>query len=116
MKKWPLKFTIYADGKITGAPNYSKIEGARPVAGKGVEVPVFAHEIVRSEQKAVNGTLFTTEVMRIYAPVGYFVPRQRIGRSWDEMTWYIQGNAEDSNSNPWWSPGLAIYYAENESV
>lgn len=25
--------------------------------------------------------------------------------------WSLAGNAEDYNHNPWWSPGLVVYYA-----
>lgn len=112
MKKWPLKFRVYVSAANVDSPDYTKIPGAKIEPGRGVSVPVFAHEVVRSQQIGIDGTLFTEEIMRIYAPPGYFTAGQALGHSFEKMNWRVTGNAEDSNANPWWQPGLSIYYAK----
>lgn len=107
-----LKHTVYVSAESTNAVDYSKIEGARIIPGKGIAVPVLAYEVVKSEQRRSEGHLRLFETLRIYAPPGYFHAGQRLGFNPDALEWTVQGNAEESNASPWWSSGLAIYYAE----
>lgn len=106
-----LKHTVYVTNN-DAVIDYTKIDGARTIPGKGIAVPVFAYEVVKSEQRRSEGHLRLFETLRIYAPPGYFYPGQPVGFSADKIEWRVQGNAEDSNASPWWSSGLAIYYAE----
>ena len=107
-----LKHTIYVSASSSQAIDYSTIKGARTIPGKGVAVPVFAYEVVKSEQRRSEGHLRLFETLRIYAPPGYFHAGQAVGFNVDALEWTVQGNAEDSNAGPWWNSGLAIYYAE----
>lgn len=111
MRRWPLKVFIFArsDGTMV---DYSKVPGATLVNGDVWRVPVFAWEVTKSRRDLVDGFVSLVDTLRIYSPPHYFYPGQRIGDT-EAVHWTVDGEAEDNNNNPYWSPGLVVWYARD---
>lgn len=111
---WPLKFWVYADA-AQAKIDYSSVPGTvRAPEHNAVRVPVFAYEVVRSTRDYRDKHEVLEDTLRIYAPAGRFTPGQRVGTNLKHFDWYIDGWPEDSNANPWYSPGLVTYIAERK--
>ena len=89
--------------------------------GQVVEQPVFAWSVVQSVEKTATaatreagGGAWLLERLEIIGPPGVITNADTVILP-DGTQWALQGNAEDHNNNPWWSPGLVIYYAQKVS-
>ena len=109
MKRWPLRFHVYADSSES-LIDYSKIAGAEQAEGTTWRVPVFAWEVTKSRRDLVDNAVTLVDTFRIYSPPGYFYSGQQVGDT-PAMRWYVAGDAEDNNNNPYWQPGLVVWYA-----
>lgn len=82
--------------------------------GETVGVPVFAWAVIRSaEETATDGARWIDERLQVIAPPESFTPETVLILP-DGSEWGLDGNPEDPNHNPWWSPGLAIFYAQRK--
>ena len=109
MKRWPLRVHVYADA-AAGLTDYTKIPGAAQASGTTWRVPVFAWEVTKSRRDLVDNAVTLVDTFRIYSPPGYFHSGQQVGDTPDKR-WMISGDAEDNNNNPYWQPGLVVWYA-----
>lgn len=79
-----------------------------PGVGSWEPVKVFAWAVNKVSEDGGEFTLRTIDELTVYAPVA-FHPGGRV-RLPDSSEWEVQGNAEDYNNNPWWSPGLLVVH------
>lgn len=93
MALWPLNFEVSVRG--VGRP-------ARAVR-------VFAYNVTRSEETRLAGHLRLVEVLQVIAPPGVIDRGDTI--TIDNGTeWEVDANPEDHENNPYFTPGLVIYY------
>lgn len=118
---YPLRFTIRRLGPRTG------ISSEAP-HGPAEDVPVFAYAVINgttSRQSATqyDATLFTTvERLQVIAPPDSFplhwhdhpaVVETKEGTT--TVAWERVDAEENYDNNPFWAPGLSVFYFERET-
>lgn len=106
---WPLKFTITGQGP--GHWEKDRFNNDVWVPGEPIQVAVFSWEVTKSEElDSETSVLRTVDDLVIIAPADSFTPQTAVKLP-NGDTWEIQGNPEDVNNNPYYSPGLVTYHA-----
>lgn len=89
--------------------------------GETISQPVFGWSVVQSVEKpasasgeSVGAGSWLLERLELIGPPGVITNQDVIVLP-DGSKWALEGNAEDHNNNPWWSPGLVVYYAQRVS-
>ena len=95
---------VYTPGEPTTDAHGNDIPGV----GSWESVKVFAWAVNKVSEDGGEFTLRTIDELTVYTPVT-FHPGGRV-RLPDSSEWEVQGNAEDYNNNPWWSPGLLVVH------
>lgn len=108
MSVWPLKFTVQTQGE--GHWEKDRFNNDKWVPGELEDVPVFSWAVVKTQEIGGDSVLRTIDDLEIMAPPGTFTPEGSVSLP-DGTVWQIQGNPEDVNNNPYWSPGLVTYHA-----
>ena len=101
---FPLAFTVevYTPGTPTTDAHGNQIPGVGSWSDQGV----FGWAVNKIEEEGGDHLLRTVDVLTVYTPVGF--PASGRVRLPDGSEWDVQGNAEDYNNNPWWTPGLFV--------
>lgn len=84
-----------------------------PRPGETVDQPVFGWSVQQSVEKvsADGASSWLQERLQLIGPPEVITAEDKIVLP-DGSEWALEGNAEDYNNNPWWSPGLVVYYAQ----
>lgn len=109
MTKWPLKFTITT--QRGGYWDTDRLGNEMWVPGENVPVKIFAYRVVKSFEKAITGGYpYLISDLEVIAPPGTFENAQSTAILPDGSEWELDGEAEDENNNPYFSPGLVTYH------
>ena len=106
MSVFPLARTV--EVYTPGEPVEDRFGNTRPGPGTWQPVKVFAWAVNKVEEQADDSILRTVDELTVYMPDAPD-PGGRV-RLPDLSEWQVEGNAEDYNNNPWWSPGLVVVH------
>lgn len=106
MSIFPLaqKIEVYTPGEPGRDAHGNEIPGP----GSWEPVRVFAWAVNKVDEERGESMLRTIDNLTVYTPEA-FHPGGRV-RLPDGSEWEVEGNAEDYNNNPWWSPGLVVVH------
>lgn len=110
MTVYPLKYEVKTR-KVTG-------QGADRFGDTTLEYedwenkPAFGWEISRNTETTGDSIIRTTDKMKLYAPPETNPgPGGQIQLS-NNTTWEVEGNPDDYNNNPFFTPGLLVIHAK----
>lgn len=106
---YPLRQTIYVG--TPGEPTKDRFGNEIPGPMEWAPANVFGWAVVRTEEQTGDSIMRLIDDLQLIAPVGLLTAENEI-RLPDDTTWVVEGNAEDYNANPWFTPGLVIHHCK----
>lgn len=106
--KYPLKFTVTRPGERYFTGEYDRFGNEIWATAPAVDVRVFSYAVIRTEQGLTDDQFRIVDRLEVIAPSGSLSGAATVVV--DAVAWDRDGSGHSVGNNPYFNPGLDIYF------